>query len=458
MQLSFQTIPDPVQWHEGMLLAPQHFQLLSARYEFLLEQAAVGGPLPGWGVRHVLIDRTRLMAGEFRLLEAEVVMPGGFQVVLGRERELAVDLTPLAEELRSEPLYVFLAVPARRALATAGELARYHSAESGPVRDETGESEITIPVLRPNLELAVGASLPARLEGVPVARVRHRDEAYVLDEYEPPSPALPDGCSLRQQCAEVVSQVREKALLVAERIHGGSLAGEGIELWQARLQVRSLAAALPGLEALLGLDRVHPQVLYVKMCDLAGQLAALSHGLIPPLFRPYDHMDPAACLLPLVRFACQALAEGVSENWHRIRLVWEDGEFRARPDPWLNAALASAEPRIVLGLRGPAGAGAGEAMVRWCEEALIASVSVREQLIDARALGVPRSAVNRVEGLTQAAGMTLFTLDISPEFMRPNEPVVIQGSPAIAPPPVEAVLYVRKVDQLPGIAGRQVQR
>jgi type VI secretion system protein ImpJ len=456
MRLSLQTIPDPVQWHEGMLLAPQHFQLLSERYEFLLEQAVVGGPLPGWGVCHVSVDRTRLMAGEFRLLEAEVVTPGGFQVRVGRDRELHVDLTRLAEPLRATPLYVFLAVPARRALATGGELARYHSAESGPVRDETGESEITIPVLRPNLELWVGTALPARLEGVPVARVRHRDEAYVLDDYEPPTPALAGESWLRQECAAAVSQVREKALLVAERIQGGGLAGEGIELWQARLQVRSLAAALPGLEALLGLDRVHPQALYVKMCDLAGQLAALSHGLIPPLFRPYDHMDPAACLLPLVRFARQALAEGISENWHRIRLPFEDGEFRARPDAWLSAALSSgksggAEPRIVLGLRGTA-----DDMARWCAEALIAGIGVREQLIDSRALGLERRQVNRVEGLTQAAGMSLFVLDASPDILSPGDALVIQGSPAIAPPPVEAVLYVRKAEDLPGIPSRQV--
>lgn len=461
MPLSLKTIPDPVQWHEGMLLAPQHFQWLSARYEYLLEQATVAGPLPGWGVRNVLVDRARLIAGEFRLLEGDVVMPGGFQVAVGRECELHVDLTLFADELRVTPLYVYLAVPARRALATAGELARYHSAECGPVRDESGESEITIPVLRPNLELFVGAALPARLEGVPVARVLHRDEAYVLDEYELPTPALSSASWLRQECAAVVAQVREKALLLAERIHGGSLAGQSVEIWQARLQVRSLTAALPGLEGLLGLDLVHPQALYVKMCDLAGQLAALSHGLIPPLFKGYDHLDPAACLVPLIRFSRQALSEGISENWHTIRLTLTGGEFQTPPDPWLDAVLRAgqggAEPRLVLALRGPAGPGAAEAMVRWCSEALVASVSVREQLIDSRALGAQRRTENRIEGLSPAVGTSLFSVDPSSEFLRAGEALVIQGSPAITPLPVEALLYVRKLDKLPAMVGGQVQ-
>lgn len=428
-----------------MLLAPQHFQLLSTRYELLLGQALAGGALPGWGVRMREIDETRLLGGEFRLLEADVAMRDGLQVRVERSRPLDVDLTPLAARLRTDPCYVFLAVPSRRALETTGELARYRSAEAGPIRDESGESEITVPVLEPNLELWAGDSLPARLEGVPVARVRCREEAFVLDDYEPPTPALPFSSRLREECTAAVRLVREKALLVAGRFQSGDLAAGSADAWNARLQVSSLAAGLPALEGLLGLDRIHPQLLYLKMCDLAGQVAPVSHGLVPPVFVPYDHMDPAASVRSVLRFVHQTLEEGISDEWQRIVLAREGEDFVAKPDRCLNAVLAGvgqAGPSLLLGLRAPAGADA-ESMGRWCENAVIASASRRDELILARALGASREEVRRVAGLNPAAGMSLFAIGVPSEFLMADEPLTIEGSPGVSPRPAEAVLFVR---------------
>lgn len=453
MEQRTETIPDPVQWHEGMLLAPQHFQLLTARYELLHARAAAGDHLPGWGVRFAVIDAGRLPAGEFRLVEADVVMPDGFQLRVDPEHDLRCDLTPLAEALRTRAMYVYLAVPASPALAATGELARFSSAECGPVRDETGQSEITVPVLRARVELWLGTSLPARLRGLPVARVQMRDEAFVLDRYQPPTAGLTADSWLSQECAAVVAEVRRKALLLAERLSNGSLAGEAAELWQTSLQVRSLAASLPGLEALLGSDAVHPQHLYLKTCDLAGHLASLSHGLVPPLFPRYDHLDPAASLLPVIRFVGQALQEGISERWHRSVMEFAGGEFRIQPDGWLNAALNvkdAAEPVLVVGLRG-----VPQAMERWCAEALISSASMRDELIDARALGASRRAIKHVDGLSQAAGLSLFVIEPGSAALPSGEDLVIAGSPAIHPAPTEAILYVRKLGGRPDAAMRR---
>ena len=33
-------IPDAIQWHEGLLLTPQHFQQMSARHEALVQYRA----------------------------------------------------------------------------------------------------------------------------------------------------------------------------------------------------------------------------------------------------------------------------------------------------------------------------------------------------------------------------------------------------------------------------------
>src|SRR6266568_4617056 len=91
-------VPPAVQWHEGMLLAPQHFQLQTQRQETLLHyhSAAIAPFL--WGVRHVEIDSVMLVDGVFRVLELEAVMPDGLVVAhsAGEVPDLTLDLKPFA--------------------------------------------------------------------------------------------------------------------------------------------------------------------------------------------------------------------------------------------------------------------------------------------------------------------------------------------------------------------------
>ena len=69
-------IPEAVQWHEGMLLSPQHFQLAARRAEalagYLLEAAA---PFC-WGVQRLQIDAGLLLEARVRVVELEAVLLG----------------------------------------------------------------------------------------------------------------------------------------------------------------------------------------------------------------------------------------------------------------------------------------------------------------------------------------------------------------------------------------------
>ena len=84
-------IPDPIQWHEGMLLMPQHFQQMAGRFEGLVQNAVatVGSPYP-WGLLRLEYDRSTLVDGLLRVLHVEAVMRDGFLVEGGAE--LGIDL------------------------------------------------------------------------------------------------------------------------------------------------------------------------------------------------------------------------------------------------------------------------------------------------------------------------------------------------------------------------------
>ncbi|MDF1750691.1 MAG: type VI secretion system baseplate subunit TssK, partial [Alphaproteobacteria bacterium] len=80
MPRSARELPDAIQWHEGMLLAPQHFQQLAVRGEELIAyHTATSSPFH-WGIRHLKVDPVQLVSGIFRVLELEAVLPDGLIV------------------------------------------------------------------------------------------------------------------------------------------------------------------------------------------------------------------------------------------------------------------------------------------------------------------------------------------------------------------------------------------
>jgi len=111
-------IPDAIQWHEGLLLTPQHFQQMSSRHEALVQYGNLMVSPFGWGVRRFKHHAISLPAGKLRVLELEAVMPDGLVVVHGlhgpdRDGVLEIDLAAHAEQMGHNGALVHVAVPAR---------------------------------------------------------------------------------------------------------------------------------------------------------------------------------------------------------------------------------------------------------------------------------------------------------------------------------------------------------
>ncbi|MBL0942311.1 MAG: type VI secretion system baseplate subunit TssK, partial [Alphaproteobacteria bacterium] len=68
-------VTDAIQWHEGMLLLPQHFQQNDVRQTELL-QFHISEVSPfHWGVRYCEIDSAMLVSGVLYFLALEAIMP-----------------------------------------------------------------------------------------------------------------------------------------------------------------------------------------------------------------------------------------------------------------------------------------------------------------------------------------------------------------------------------------------
>ncbi|MBI4388677.1 MAG: type VI secretion system baseplate subunit TssK [Nitrospinae bacterium] len=434
-------IPESIQWHEGMLLSPQHFQQLVLRQERLLHyQIGANNPFC-WGVRHLKIDQSLLVNGAFRVLELEAILPDGLVIshnTMG-SGDLTLDLKEYADEMQQAPVTVHLVVPALKAgeAVFKGDLARYDSLEGNVVADEnTGESELRVPRLKPRLSLLVAEHPPHKFAALPLAKVGYSNESFSLTDFIPPALSVSPQSPLGSMCSMIAKRLREKAVFLSYEVLAPSSTSGMPMVLETKTLIQAMVSSLPLFEGILSTGVSHPYHLYLGLCSLVGNLAALG-PLIPPVLPPYNHNDPRTAFEQAQKYIFRMLDEGIQEAYTAIPFYFEEEMFGARFDAaWMN------KPTYV-GVRGQVGMSEKE-VIDWVDKCWIGSNSRIQSMRDKRILGPERKRVERVEELVPARGVILFSLKIDSKYVVPDEPLQIYNTTSVGPRPSEVVLYIKK--------------
>jgi type VI secretion system protein ImpJ len=406
-------VPAAIQWHEGMLLAPQHFQWLSRRQDALLHYHLSSASPFHWGVRHLRVDEAKLAEGVFRVLWLEAVMPDGLIVswLQGETPDLSVILPDKAGAT------VTLAVARRgRGLALRE---RFDFADGGPALDENDdEGEVPVPVLKPRLKLLTEEEPPAKYVTFPLARVGYVDNVHKLEPYEPPCLEVAPGSALYDLCEATATELRRKAEPLAEAARSPSSASSAT--LETRAMVHALVGALPPFEAALRSRASHPFPLYLALCGVLGHVAQLGDALVPPVLDPYEHDDLLATFKRVRAAIDQAIKEGILERFEPHRFEYRDGAFQLQFDPsW-------AQRTLYFGVRAPSGVSDRE-MEAWVAASLIASESKVLDLWDRRVVGARRQRVEAIPGLTPSRGVSLYLLSADRDFVVTDESLKIRN-------------------------------
>src|SRR5205823_1737750 len=157
------------------------------------------------------------VAGVFRIVKLEAVMPDG--LVVSHQSGQGGDLQIALQNLNNQPITVHLAVPARSLVATKGDLPRYHSVEGDPIVDESsGDGEVIIPRLKPQVRLFCGDVPPAKFVSFPLAKVQYRNEAFGLTDFIPPTTIVPVASAIWEMCSLTAAKIRERELFLSEQV------------------------------------------------------------------------------------------------------------------------------------------------------------------------------------------------------------------------------------------------
>jgi type VI secretion system protein ImpJ len=443
-------IPDAIQWHEGLLLTPQHFQQLTLRHEALVQYSTSLSTPFCWGLRRFKHDTTLLTAGKFVVQELEAVMPDGLMVWHDPQQAgspLEVDLTKHAEKMIDQPATIYLAVVADQNGSSQDELNKYEPFKRKG-NDASGSNGRDIYRLRPRLSLLV-KDVPKKYIGFPLARVRYK-ESFSLDEtFIPPLLAIPiqstageadvaAAARLAEMCSGMAKKIRKRAMYLADEELTAARGTTSRSDVTSRIML-SLVAGLPAFEALLKIGVAHPLAVYLALCAVAGQLTVLGKKMLPPSFDAYDHNDLYATFKPLLDFLRSSLDEGVPLSYKSFPFVFEEGVFQLHFDgSWMNKRLA-------LGIRRPHGM-ADDYLIKWGESCLVASQGRLEAIRENRIRGAARKHVERMGDVVPGKGVALFSLTADEDFIKPDETLQIFNDGSR---PAEIVLHV--LDPAPDI-------
>lgn len=428
---------DRIQWHEGMLLTPQHFQQESARVDALVGWQALAGQPTGWGVRELAIDEARLTCGVLRVTALEAILPNGMAVRQQPGQALELELAPFAAALAQGELAVYLVVGSARSLRAPGQPSMFRPLESGLVDDEVSEALAEeVPRMGPNLSLMAGKAPGAAYVHLRLMNLRKENEIVRRAPFWPAQLVVPAGSPVFVRAQALAAQMRSKAVFLARQsAAASSLLEERLAGLERRAQLASLTCNLPLLEAALQVPAPRPLALYLALCAQLGPLSALRPGAVPLPPPPYVHADSYAAF-DAVLGNLEQLAAEVSEDW-KSRAFILDGAVFALPlrAEWLGE-------RLVVGLRGQDGG----ALAQWMAGAVIGSRTVATALSQRRVLGAPRHAIDAAPELgLRAGGCALFAIEPSDQFIVAGQDLLISNANQHlrAQGPQEIVLFIK---------------
>lgn len=447
-------LPPAIDWSEGMLLLPQHFQVLAARNEHLIHYHASTASPFHWGVMEYAAN-VSAKDGRFSVTALEAVMPDGLIVRRsGRDPELSKDLGALKREfLKGTPVAtIYLAIAERDDYIAARE--RFLDGNirltgiDGPQRED-------VAVQRPALKLITSfETVNGRHVYFPLARVRFTDNAFRLEPFEPPQLRVARGVTpngaLFNLCRETAETLRFKAQALADQ---RMPTANAVPFLENRLMVHHLVGELPAFEALLDSEAAHPFDLYQALCRLVGHVAGLSKDLTPRELAPYDHDNLLATYQQAVDEIRRAVEEGVQEDYSELTFFGDRSEFRLPisesrlpiDDAWVNREL-------IVGVRVPPTASERD-IDRWVAGSLIGSKSRVEDLRERRVTGVGRERLSEeASPMVAPRGVMLYRLTPGEQrqLLSAREDLVIRNpddektEAKPIPRPEKIVLYVKK--------------
>lgn len=404
-----------VQWHEGMLLSPHHFQQMSNHIRKLFRLAA---PF-NYGFFDFKMDTSALASGVIRLLQANGIFQDGLYFDFDALKDPPVEKN-LSEffQVNTSAVKIHLAVRAYKMgeNSVTGSNSRYYSEEIVNVTDEnSGENPINIPIVKPKLRLLLEDELDARYISFPIVEVQKSvDGAIQMTNFLPPFITVNEYCKIVEMCRDISHRIREKVSYFSDRKNNFSQESTDVALSNLRLLIKAL---LP-MEAMIHINNIRPFDLYKCVVQTAADVIATNPSQLIPRLPPYQHEDLYNTFYNLLEHVSKVL-DTLKQKYTVVHFEKEGPLFKLKMQKeWLEKG------QITIGIQ-KAFSSSDSDVLNWISSAQIASESMLQLIKDRRIVGAERQVEERGAYITQPNGMTLVSVKNNQSYIKPAEKLCI---------------------------------
>jgi type VI secretion system protein ImpJ len=430
-----------IQWHDGMLISPHHFQQQDLRFDQLLSLHMQAVSPFYWGIKSLSWDPSTLPDGLVRILSVEAIFPDTLCISL-KESDPPLELDISKQAGLDGSFFIYICVPKRpkQDSSVAGENPRFVSVEGEDILDDnTFDNPIRIPRLVPRIFLKAGQELPANVEGFPLMKVTFRDDAFIEEPFIPPVLRVRHMEALWKRCMGLLQSMREKVVFLSTRLQNHSH-----DAWthDTSTTLRALINALTPLEATVHTPDIHPKDLYFQLTHTLAHLSTTRLGFVMPSTAGYNH-NAIYKSFNQVLIKIENLVERIDQNVVVIPFVKKDRFFSLK----VNASYTQKD--LIISAKACSGMTLAE-LETWCMNVVIASESQVNIVRERRVSGAERTLLSD-EALLEylpGRGVLLMSVKATDPFIINNEHVSV-FNPADFPHkrPSEVALFLKTTQE-----------
>lgn len=426
-----------VQWYEGMLLCPQHFQHLSASLTTDMAYVTNNILMFAYGVDQLKIDTSALANGVIRILKMSGIFQDGmffdFDAMKDSslERDIKKDLDSTSEVIK---IHLAVSKYVYGENLIAGNNQRYYTDVQKNSRDtNTGANPKDICILKPKLQILLEDEIDARFIHFPLLHVKKTENNGIdIVDYIPPSVIFYTHSKVIELLRTLVTTLRNKISFFADRV-GNSSFVLGAEIQSG---LKSLISATLPLEALLKLDFVSPFLCYQYLLKTAAELAAINVEQTIPSLPKYEHENILSVFSKLVAF-CEKSITYIKQPFVTIPFEKEDRRFKLKIEKnWLmeDVFFVSIKRKFSQ---------SDNDLLKWIDGVQIASESNIEIVRERRILGAERKVLERGENIVPPHGAVVLEIKSKNQYISASEHLYFVNN-TDENTPEEIVFYVKK--------------
>ena len=407
----------PVQWYEGMLLRPQHFQQDQRYHHHNLHYHLHWNNAYHWGVIHMQFDHSLLVSnGLVRVLKLEAILPNSV-VIHPSETPLEIALESKVEELQKTNHRIYVCFAQDHDQTTSNK-SQYYSIEPDPVCDlNTGDNPVPVVRLKPKIWLEADVLPPSHVVSMPIMEVSYDGKNYKKTDYIAPLLQVGMMTDLGKMCLDICAKIRAKISYLHTLQEGKDVHADPQLEMLYDIKCRLLKGLLP-FESLLRSDHVSPFLLFLTLSSLTGDCASFHPATILPEFPAYDPNNLRVTYQRMIDFISQAL-ESIEETHEIVFLDQKDRIFYLAPAPsW------SQDASLTLILY-PQGHMHRDDLRTWASQSVIASEDALPRVQENRILGANRVFESHQDLPTLPNDTLPVTVSLKDAYINPEKTLYI---------------------------------